>query len=135
MTVILAGTALSGVMFSEFLFWLGMDRVLLRYPVSLCLAYVCFFLFIRLWLTYIAAVSGSRSSSSNADDGFDYGVDAVEVGADVTTDAAIDIADAADIVAPIIYTIPLQLLSYHVAVLKGTDVDQPRNLAKSVTVE
>ncbi|MGQ9424792.1 glutamine--fructose-6-phosphate transaminase (isomerizing) [Gilvimarinus sp. F26214L] len=37
--------------------------------------------------------------------------------------------------APIIYTIPLQLLSYHVAVLKGTDVDQPRNLAKSVTVE
>lgn len=37
--------------------------------------------------------------------------------------------------APIIYTLPLQLLSYHVAVLKGTDVDQPRNLAKSVTVE
>jgi glucosamine--fructose-6-phosphate aminotransferase (isomerizing) len=36
---------------------------------------------------------------------------------------------------PIIYTIPLQLLAYHVAVLKGTDVDQPRNLAKSVTVE
>ena len=38
-------------------------------------------------------------------------------------------------VAPIVYTIPLQLLSYHVAILKGTDVDQPRNLAKSVTVE
>ncbi len=38
-------------------------------------------------------------------------------------------------IAPIIFTIPLQLLSYHVAVLKGTDVDQPRNLAKSVTVE
>ncbi|WP_136247238.1 glutamine--fructose-6-phosphate transaminase (isomerizing) [Halomonas borealis] len=37
--------------------------------------------------------------------------------------------------APILYTVPLQLLSYHVAVLKGTDVDQPRNLAKSVTVE
>ena len=37
--------------------------------------------------------------------------------------------------APAIYTIPLQLLSYHVAILKGTDVDQPRNLAKSVTVE
>jgi glucosamine--fructose-6-phosphate aminotransferase (isomerizing) len=36
---------------------------------------------------------------------------------------------------PIIYTIPLQLLAYHVAILKGTDVDQPRNLAKSVTVE
>jgi glucosamine--fructose-6-phosphate aminotransferase (isomerizing) len=40
-----------------------------------------------------------------------------------------------EILAPILYTIPLQLLSYHVAVLKGTDVDQPRNLAKSVTVE
>jgi len=38
-------------------------------------------------------------------------------------------------VTPILYTIPLQLLAYHVAVLKGTDVDQPRNLAKSVTVE
>ena len=38
-------------------------------------------------------------------------------------------------VAPIVYTLPLQLLSYHVAVVKGTDVDQPRNLAKSVTVE
>ncbi len=38
-------------------------------------------------------------------------------------------------IAPIVYTVPLQLLSYHVAVLKGTDVDQPRNLAKSVTVE
>jgi len=38
-------------------------------------------------------------------------------------------------VAPIVFTIPLQLLAYHVAVLKGTDVDQPRNLAKSVTVE
>ncbi len=37
--------------------------------------------------------------------------------------------------APIMYTLPLQLLAYHVAVLKGTDVDQPRNLAKSVTVE
>ena len=40
-----------------------------------------------------------------------------------------------DVVAPIFYTIPMQLLSYHVALIKGTDVDQPRNLAKSVTVE
>lgn len=40
-----------------------------------------------------------------------------------------------DIIAPVVYTIPLQLLSYYVAVIKGTDVDQPRNLAKSVTVE
>jgi glucosamine--fructose-6-phosphate aminotransferase (isomerizing) len=42
---------------------------------------------------------------------------------------------SADLVAPILYTVPLQLLAYHVAVLKGTDVDQPRNLAKAVTVE
>ena len=42
---------------------------------------------------------------------------------------------AGEHVAPVIFTIPLQLLAYHVAVLKGTDVDQPRNLAKSVTVE
>ena len=40
-----------------------------------------------------------------------------------------------DVIAPVVYTIPLQLLSYYVAVIKGTDVDQPRNLAKSVTVE
>ena len=39
------------------------------------------------------------------------------------------------LISPIVYTVPLQLLAYHVAVLKGTDVDQPRNLAKSVTVE
>ena len=39
------------------------------------------------------------------------------------------------ITAPILHTLPLQLLSYHVALIKGTDVDQPRNLAKSVTVE
>jgi glucosamine--fructose-6-phosphate aminotransferase (isomerizing) len=42
---------------------------------------------------------------------------------------------ADELIDPMVYTIPLQLLAYHVAVLKGTDVDQPRNLAKSVTVE
>lgn len=47
----------------------------------------------------------------------------------------IDIPHCSDFLSPIVYTIPLQLLSYHVAVIKGTDVDQPRNLAKSVTVE
>jgi glucosamine--fructose-6-phosphate aminotransferase (isomerizing) len=48
----------------------------------------------------------------------------------------IDVPEAPGrIVAPIVYSVPLQLLAYHVAVLKGTDVDQPRNLAKSVTVE
>ena len=46
-----------------------------------------------------------------------------------------NIVETEDETSPIIHTIPLQLLSYHVAVLKGTDVDQPRNLAKSVTVE
>jgi glucosamine--fructose-6-phosphate aminotransferase (isomerizing) len=40
-----------------------------------------------------------------------------------------------NVISPIIYTVPMQLLAYHVAVFKGTDVDQPRNLAKSVTVE
>lgn len=47
----------------------------------------------------------------------------------------ISLPDVDPLLAPIIYVVPLQLLAYHVAVLKGTDVDQPRNLAKSVTVE
>jgi len=60
-------------------------------------------------------------------------------------DAEIDAGDGVHIIrmpahatafqAPVVYTIPLQLLAYHAAVLKGTDIDQPRNLAKSVTVE
>lgn len=45
------------------------------------------------------------------------------------------VAETDEVVAPIVYTIPLQILAYHVALIKGTDVDQPRNLAKSVTVE
>lgn len=40
-----------------------------------------------------------------------------------------------DIVAPLVYAVPIQMLAYYVAVQKGADVDQPRNLAKSVTVE
>lgn len=47
----------------------------------------------------------------------------------------VQIPTVPDILAPIVYTIPLQLLAYHVAIFKGTDVDHPRNLAKSVTVE
>lgn len=47
----------------------------------------------------------------------------------------LSVAPVGDAISPIVYTVPLQLLSYYVAVLKGTDVDQPRNLAKSVTVE
>jgi glucosamine--fructose-6-phosphate aminotransferase (isomerizing) len=49
--------------------------------------------------------------------------------------SVINVPHCSDFLSPIIYTIPLQLLSYHVAVIKGTDIDQPRNLAKSVTVE
>lgn len=47
----------------------------------------------------------------------------------------INVPDVHPLIAPIVYTLPLQLLSYYVAIIKGTDVDQPRNLAKSVTVE
>ena len=47
----------------------------------------------------------------------------------------INVPSCPDILDPIVFTIPLQLLSYHVAIIKGTDVDHPRNLAKSVTVE
>jgi glucosamine--fructose-6-phosphate aminotransferase (isomerizing) len=50
-------------------------------------------------------------------------------------DYIIEIPDSSDALSPIITTIPLQLLSYHIAVMRGTNVDQPRNLAKSVTVE
>ncbi len=50
-------------------------------------------------------------------------------------DAVFTIPDTHPLLSPILFTIPLQLLAYHVAVLRGADVDQPRNLAKSVTVE
>jgi glucosamine--fructose-6-phosphate aminotransferase (isomerizing) len=50
-------------------------------------------------------------------------------------DEVIYLPEVDDHIAPIVAVVPLQLLAYHVAVLKGTDVDQPRNLAKSVTVE
>lgn len=50
-------------------------------------------------------------------------------------DDAIVMPDVEELFQPILYTLPLQQLAYHIAVLKGTDVDQPRNLAKSVTVE
>jgi len=49
--------------------------------------------------------------------------------------ATLRVASGGSFIAPIVFTVPLQLLAYHVAVLRGTDVDQPRNLAKSVTVE
>jgi glucosamine--fructose-6-phosphate aminotransferase (isomerizing) len=52
-----------------------------------------------------------------------------------TADAVFTIPDVHPLLSPILFTIPLQLLAYHIAVLRGEDVDQPRNLAKSVTVE
>ncbi len=60
-------------------------------------------------------------------------------GADLSMDGTrgqiIKVAAGGNLIAPAVFTVPLQLLAYHVAVLRGTDVDQPRNLAKSVTVE
>ncbi len=50
-------------------------------------------------------------------------------------DHIIEIPDTAEALTPLLTTIPLQLLSYHIAVMRGCNVDQPRNLAKSVTVE
>ena len=52
-----------------------------------------------------------------------------------STMKVINVPHCDEVIAPIVYTLPLQLLSYYVAIIKGTDVDQPRNLAKSVTVE
>ena len=49
--------------------------------------------------------------------------------------ALVKVASGGNLIAPAVFTVPLQMLAYHVAVLRGTDVDQPRNLAKSVTVE
>ena len=49
--------------------------------------------------------------------------------------ASIEMPSVDPLIAPFVYALPLQLLAYHTAVAKGTDVDQPRNLAKSVTVE
>jgi glucosamine--fructose-6-phosphate aminotransferase (isomerizing) len=51
------------------------------------------------------------------------------------TDHIIRVPSAPPLLAPIVLSIPMQLLAYHIAVLRGCDVDQPRNLAKSVTVE
>ena len=53
----------------------------------------------------------------------------------VGSDHVIEIPTASDLLTPILSIIPLQVLAYHIAVRRGRDVDQPRNLAKSVTVE
>jgi glucosamine--fructose-6-phosphate aminotransferase (isomerizing) len=54
---------------------------------------------------------------------------------DSTTDVVLTVPNADPLLTPILLTVPLQLLAYHIAVHRGCDVDQPRNLAKSVTVE
>lgn len=76
-------------------------------------------------LQEVRARGGRLYVFADSDAGFEQG-DGVTV---------IEVPKVHDLFAPIVYTIPLQLLAYHTAVLKGTDVDQPRNLAKSVTVE
>ncbi|MFT3789870.1 MAG: glutamine--fructose-6-phosphate transaminase (isomerizing) [Rudaea sp.] len=65
----------------------------------------------------------------------DAGIDAQQIGAHDGRGALVQLACGGNFIAPAVLTVPLQLLAYHVAVLRGTDVDQPRNLAKSVTVE
>jgi glucosamine--fructose-6-phosphate aminotransferase (isomerizing) len=50
-------------------------------------------------------------------------------------DRVLEVPETPELVSPVVVTVPLQLLAYHVAVLRGHDVDRPRNLAKSVTVE
>jgi glucosamine--fructose-6-phosphate aminotransferase (isomerizing) len=55
--------------------------------------------------------------------------------ATITPHKGILLPTMASLVTPLVYVIPLQLLAYHMALFKGTDIDQPRNLAKSVTVE
>ncbi|MGA0935054.1 MAG: glutamine--fructose-6-phosphate transaminase (isomerizing), partial [Pseudohongiellaceae bacterium] len=74
-------------------------------------------------LQEVSARGGQLYVFADAESGFIN-----EEGTDV-----INVPHCSDFLAPIVYTIPLQLLSYHVAVIKGTDIDQPRNLAKSVT--
>jgi glucosamine--fructose-6-phosphate aminotransferase (isomerizing) len=61
--------------------------------------------------------------------------DQVGTGLADSAETVLVVPQTIDDLMPVLTSIPLQLLSYHVAVLKGTDVDQPRNLAKSVTVE
>jgi glucosamine--fructose-6-phosphate aminotransferase (isomerizing) len=51
------------------------------------------------------------------------------------SDYSIEIPDVEECLVPLVSVVPLQLLSYHIAVMRGCNVDQPRNLAKSVTVE
>jgi glucosamine--fructose-6-phosphate aminotransferase (isomerizing) len=52
-----------------------------------------------------------------------------------SAEVVLEIPECSESIAPLLFSIPLQLLAYHMSVIKGNDVDQPRNLAKSVTVE
>ena len=64
-----------------------------------------------------------------------YAADAGAEAAGDTADRIIEVPECYSFVTPLLYAVPVQLLAYHTAVVIGTDVDQPRNLAKSVTVE
>jgi len=61
--------------------------------------------------------------------------EAVEALLDTVNDSIIGIPESRPLLTPVLAVVPLQLLAYHIAVRRGCDVDQPRNLAKSVTVE
>src|SRR4029078_6327028 len=69
------------------------------------------------------------------------GVSVTAMGTEGATEAArladhvIEVPETPELLSPVVVTVPLQLLAYHVAVLRGRDVDRPRNLAKSLTVE
>src|SRR3546814_6792765 len=90
----------------------------------------CFFFFSsRRRHTRCALVTGVQTCALPISD--DAGIAAAGEGCLAT----IAMPKVHPLIAPLVYAIPVQLLAYHVAVAKGTDVDQPRNLAKSVTVE
>jgi glucosamine--fructose-6-phosphate aminotransferase (isomerizing) len=59
----------------------------------------------------------------------------LEAHLDPTRDVLITVPESHALLAPILFVVPLQLMAYHIAIRRGCDVDQPRNLAKSVTVE
>ena len=85
---------------------------------------------------WLGVMTGGMDSLEEPDDGFFAGSN--EVVSSVGEQKpfwSMSLPDADPTVLPLLYAIPVQLLAYYVAVAKGTDVDQPRNLAKSVTVE
>ena len=111
--------------------------------LAACLVVLVIFLFLRnLTATLIASVALPISLIGTFSAMYLFGFSlnnlslmALTLSVGFVVDDAIVMPDVEPLLQPILYTLPLQLLAYHIAVLKGTDVDQPRNLAKSVTVE